>query len=415
MFSYALSLAVLGFAVLIVAWLPSLLKVYPLSYPIVVVAIGLLAYVFPLPLPSPKPLDHPEVTTHLSELCIIIALTGTGLKIDLPFSPKTWVVPLRLVILTMPLSIALMALTAWAWLGLAPASALLIAASLAPTDPVLASDVQVGDPGEGQEDPVRLALTGEAGLNDGLAFPFIYGAIALLTTTGSFQEQLTHWFLFDLIYRVGWGLVGGWFSGKLLAWLIFRLPERIQIKTGVYGFVVLAVTLITYGTIELLHGYGFLAVFVAAVTFRSYERTHHYHQHMHDFSDQIERLFIVVLLLLFGGAINQELLAPLTWPDVGWGLFLLLVIRPLVGMVTLIGTNTTLKERFIIACFGIRGIGSFFYIAYGLEQANFPEAERLWAIIGFVVLVSIIVHGILATPVMKQLDTHYKRTRRRFV
>ncbi|MGA0559722.1 cation:proton antiporter [Larkinella sp. VNQ87] len=407
MASINLLLVVLGIAVLVVAWLPSFLKDYPLSYPTIVVGLGMAIYLFDVPLPEPDPLQYTAITTHLSELCVIIALTGTGLKIDRPFSFKNWRMPLRLVTWAMILTIGAMALVAWYGVGLHPASALLLAASLAPTDPVLAGDVQVGDPGEGGEDNVRFALTGEAGLNDGLAFPFVYGAIALLPAEMPLSERFWNWLAMDVLYRVGVGVLAGWLSGKLLAALIFRLPEKISLKASANGFVVLAVTLTTYGATELVKGYGFLAVFVAAITLRSYERTHEYHRHMHDFSDQIERIFIVILLLLFGGAIAYGLLASLTWPDALLGLTLLLVIRPLAGLVSLAGTPSVRSERWVITFFGIRGIGSFFYLSFGLEKADFPEADRLWAILGFVVLISIVIHGILATPVMKKLDQQH--------
>ena len=170
------------------------------------------------------------------------------------------------------------------------------------------------------------------------------------------------------------------------------------------GFVAVAITLVSYGLTELAEGYGFLAVFVAAVAIRGYERTHHYHREMHDFSDQIERVLIAVLLVLFGGAIVHGLLNPLTWGGAALGLLLLLVIRPLVGWLTLSGSRATPRQRWVIAGFGIRGIGSFFYLAFALEKARFPNPEQLWAITGFVVLVSVTVHGILATPVMNWVD-----------
>ncbi|RIV18087.1 sodium:proton antiporter [Fibrisoma montanum] len=409
MTSYNLLLVVLGVAILAVSWLPSLLKNHPLSYPTLVVGFGLLLYALPFPLPDADPIRYKTLTTHLSELCVIVALTGTGLKIDRPFSVRTWRMPIRLVLYTMILTIAGIALSGWLGLGLHPASAMLLAASLAPTDPVLASDVQVGDPGEGGEDNVRFALTGEAGLNDGLAFPFVYGAIALLPSAASPESRLIDWLTMDVLYRVSVGLLAGWLSGRLLSALIFGLPQRISIKTTAYSFVILAVTLTTYGLTELVKGYGFLAVFIAAITLRGYERSHEYHQHMHDFSDQIERVFIVILLLLFGGAIGQGLLAPLRWSDVALGLGLLFIIRPLAGFIPMAGTRATLSERWVIAGFGIRGIGSFFYLSFGLEKGNFPEPERLWAILGFVVLVSIVMHGMLATPVMNWLDRRHNR------
>ena len=408
---YPLILCFVGVAILGVAWLPSLVKSYPLSYPIVFVGLGALLYTLPLPMPNPMPLAWPQLATHLTEICVIVALTGTGLKIDRPFALRTWRIPLLLATLGMVLTIALVGLTAWLLVGLSAAAAVLLGAVLAPTDPVLAGDVQVGGPGEGKEDAVRFSLTGEAGLNDGLAFPFVYLAIALVPATATWGGEVPHWLLKDVLYRVVVGMVAGWISGKVLAYLIFGLPKKVSIDSRSYGFVAVAITLVSYGLTELAEGYGFLAVFVASVAIRSYERTHHYHREMHDFSDQIERVLIAILLVLFGGAIANGLLKPLTWQGAALGLLLLLVIRPLVGWATLSGSRSTPRQRWVIAGFGIRGIGSFFYLAYALEKARFPNPESLWAITGFVVLVSITIHGILATPVMNWVDREKKEQR----
>jgi len=403
---YDTLLLLIGVAILGVAWLPSLLEKYPLSYPILYIGLGMLAFALPFPFPDTDPSRHQAVATHLTELCVIVALTGTGLKIDYRFSWRTWSIPLRLVGGLMVLCIAVLAVLGWWLAALAPASALLLAASLAPTDPVLAGDVQIemGRAGERREDPVRFALTGEAGLNDGLAFPFVLLAIALVPGTLPLGEVLLHWLWKDLLYRLVVGVAAGWLSGQLLAYLIFKLPKKLMLRPEGYGFVALAVTLISYGATELLHGYGFLAVFIAAITLRSKERTHEYHKQMHTFSDQLERLFIVVILTCLGAAIAGGLLHALTWQGAVVGLLLVLVVRPVLGMLTLLGTRTSLAERWVISGFGIRGIGSLFYISFALEQARFPQAQQLWAITGFVVLVSIVLHGVLATPIMRWLD-----------
>ncbi|WP_019986510.1 cation:proton antiporter [Rudanella lutea] len=407
---YTLVLVVFGVAILAVAWLPSVLEHYPLSYPIVFIIGGWAFYQFPLGLPDPRPTSHPELATHLTELCVIVALMGTGLKIDRRFRWRTWKLPLRLVWLTMTVTILVFAGLNWWWGGWPLATALLLGAALAPTDPVLAGDVQVGDPNEGKEDTVRFALTAEAGLNDGLAFPFVYLAIGLATaTSATLPTTLTTWVWNDLLYRVGMGVLGGWLSGRLLSYLIFGLPQRISIKTSAYGFVALAVTLFSYGITEMLHGYGFLAVFVAAITIRSYERTHEYHEYMHAFSDQIERILIALLLLLFGGSLALGLLDSLQWIDALMGVLLVFVIRPLGGWLTLHRAGAYGLERWVVASFGIRGIGSFFYVAYALQQAPFANPERIWALTGWIVLLSICIHGALATPVMKYLDRQMAR------
>ncbi|MBX0288939.1 cation:proton antiporter [Hymenobacter sp. HSC-4F20] len=407
---YNLILVVLGVAILGVAWLPSLLRKYPLSYPILFVGLGALVFSLPLGLPTPDPVEHSAFTMHLTEICVTVALTGTGLKIDRRFSLIRWRAPLQLVLVLMSITIGIFAVVAWRLGGLLPASALLLAATLAPTDPVLAGDVQVGKPGEGREDTVRFALTGEAGLNDGLAFPFVYLALALLPAAAlPVSERLLHWAWMDVLYRTGMGVLAGWLAGRVLSFLIFDLPHRVRINPEAYGFVALAVTLTAYGVTELLHGYGFLAVFVAAVTLRAHERSHEYHTEMHEFTDQLERLFIVVILILFGGALARGLLAPLTWGGAALGLFLLLVLRPLGGILTLGRSRVTWPERLVISFFGIRGIGSFFYLAYAMHATPLADGRQLWAITGFTVLTSIILHGVLATPVMDWLDRRHGR------
>ncbi|MBO2012262.1 cation:proton antiporter [Hymenobacter negativus] len=411
MLTYDIIMVLLGVAILGVAWLPSLLEKYPLSYPILYILLGMGVFVLPINLVDADPLEHKKLVMHLSELCVIVALTGTGLKIDRPFSLRAWRSPLLLVLVLMVFTIAGLAIAGWWAVGLAPASALLLAASLAPTDPVLAGDVQVGDPGEGREDNVRFALTGEAGLNDGLAFPFVYLALALLPAAAApLSDRVVHWLWFDVGYRIGAGVLLGWLSGKFLAYLIFNLPKRVSIKTEGYGFVALAVTLTSYGVTELVHGYGFLAVFIAAITLRGRERKHEYHKLMHAFTDQMERLFIVALLILLGGAIANGLFNALTWPGAALGILLVLVLRPIGGMLTLArSTRITMAERLVISFFGIRGIGSVFYIAFALEHADFPQARELWAILGFTMLLSITLHGIMATPVMNWLDRRHGR------
>jgi NhaP-type Na+/H+ or K+/H+ antiporter len=407
---YNLILVVLGVAILAVAWLPSLLRKYPLSYPILFVGLGALVFSLPLGLPDPDPVEHSTFVMHLTEICVTVALTGTGLKIDRKFSLRRWRAPLQLVLVLMVITIGVFTVVAWRLGGLLPASAVLLAASLAPTDPVLAGDVQVGKPGEGREDNVRFSLTGEAGLNDGLAFPFVHLAIVLLPVAAlPLSDRLWHWTWMDAGYRTGMGVLGGWLAGRILSFLIFDLPHRVRINPEAYGFVALAVTLTAYGVTELLHGYGFLAVFIASITLRGHERSHEYHTEMHEFTDQLERLFIVVILILFGGALANGLLVPLTWTGAALGLFLLLVLRPAGGLLTLGRSRVSWPERLVISFFGIRGIGSFFYLAFAFSAHQFTEARELWAIAGFTVLTSIIMHGTLATPVMNWLDRRHGR------
>ncbi len=400
---YDIGLMVVGLAAFGVVGFPRILAGRPLSYPIIYVAAGAIFFSLPLGFDGPDPVEYRVVTERFTELGVIIALMGAGIGLSRPFGWRSWRPTWQLLGITMPLTIAAVALLGWGTLGLAPAAAVLLGAVLAPTDPVLASDVQVEGPSE-EEDEVRFALTSEAGLNDGLAFPFTNLAV-LLAIGGSW---LGEFLLVEVLYKVAMGTVAGLAVGRLLGFAIFGrgspLPKTMD------GLVALAATFISFAAAELLGGYGFLAVFVAAVMIRHAERRHDYHEALHDFVGQVERLVTAVLLILFGGAITTGLWADLGWWEIGTAVVIVLVVRPIAGWLGLLGTGAARFERGAIAFFGIRGVGSFYYLAYATNQVDFGQAERLWGIVSLVVVISIVVHGITASPAMRRLDRLRSKT-----
>ncbi|MBD3837010.1 cation:proton antiporter [Brevundimonas sp.] len=401
---YILILFVVGALIALVAWLPLLFRRAPLSLPIVCVALGAGLFSLPQVAFDPLPQTYPEITERLTEFVVIIALMGAGLKIDRIFRPKRWGVTWRLLGVTMTLSIVAIATLGWA-MGLGVAGAVLLAGTLAPTDPVLASDIQVGPPREGGEDEVRFGLTSEAGLNDGLAFPFVNLAIALaLAAAGVEADWVLEWLTVNVLWEVGAGLGIGWAIGWLFGWLTFAIPVNTRLAATRDGFIVLAATFLSYSITEMLHCYGFLAVFITALAFRHADRDHDFHVEMHDFIEQIERMAMMVVLVLFGGALASGLLAPLGALDVAAAFVIVLVVRPLAGLIGLIGFRRPMREKLILAFFGIRGVGSFYYLAYGLNNAPFEQGDRLWAIVGLICLLSILLHGITVTPVMRMFD-----------
>jgi NhaP-type Na+/H+ or K+/H+ antiporter len=406
MSAYIVVMTGFGVLVLLTAWLPMLLKELPLSLPIFCVGLGALIFSLPqVPGIGPHPQEHLALTEHLTEFIVIIALMGAGLKLDRPLAWATCMLTWRLLGVAMPLTIAALAILAYALLGLGIATAILLAAALAPTDPVLASDVQVGPPGEGLEDEVRFTLTSEAGLNDGLAFPFVNLAIALAVASQTGEPWLFHWLSVDVVWKLGAGLVVGWVVGRLLGWLTFRLPNRAKLSRTGDGFVALGITCLAYGLTEMAHGYGFLAVFVAALGLRSVERNNKYHEKLHDFVEQLERLSMMMLLVLFGGAIaDGGLLRNLTLDIALYALVAIFLVRPLIGWISLLGRSQKWDEKIVISFFGIRGLGSAYYLAYGLNHAQFEEPDVLWSTTGLIVLISILLHGITVTPVMRHLD-----------
>ena len=404
--------AAVGLAALAAALLPRLLGRIPISMPMVFLGVGLLAFGLIDSLPNPDPRLNETFALHLTEACVIISLMGAGLALNRAVGWRSWRTTWRLLGIAMPLSMLALGLLGWSVLGLGVAASVLLAAALAPTDPVLASEVQVAEPGADPdsdddvgEDEARFALTSEAGLNDGLAFPFTYAAIAISVAGVAPSGWLGHWLGVDVLWRVAVGVLFGLGIGWVLRKLFFAAPSRnFRLAEHAEGFVALAATFLAYGVTELVEGYGFLAVFVCACTIRAGERSHGYHRVLHQYVEQIERLLTVLILILLGGAIARGLLSGIGWREVAVALAFLLVIRPLAGWVALLRGRTGPRERWVIAFFGVRGIGSLFYVTYALQKGEFPAGDEIWALVGLVVAGSILIHGVAATPVMGFLD-----------
>jgi NhaP-type Na+/H+ or K+/H+ antiporter len=404
--TYVLVLGGFGALVLLTAWLPMVLRQLPLSLPICCVGIGATLAAMPgLADVAFHPRERIELVERFSEFVVIVSLMGAGLKLDRLVGWRRWIVTWRLLGIAMPLTILALTGIAAGLLGLGVAAALLLAAALAPTDPVLASDVQVGPPQQGQEDEMRFALTSEAGLNDGLAFPFVHLAIALAAADGVGVWPLGKWLAVDVIWKIGAGVALGALIGRGMGWLTFHLPNRAKLSRTGDGLVALGITCLTYAAVEAAHGYGFVGVFVAALALRSAHRGHGYHHKMHNYAEELERLLMMVLLVGFGAAlVGGGLLAALTWQAVAFALAALFVVRPLCGWVSLLGFAEPASERAVISFFGIRGVGTVYYLAYAMHHAAFEQADLLWATAGLTILVSILLHGVTVTPILSYLD-----------
>jgi NhaP-type Na+/H+ or K+/H+ antiporter len=410
----AVTYAVIGVLTLVAALLPRLLRRAPVSLPMVFLAAGAVTFAVIGPLPDPDPREYPGFTLHLTELCVIISLMGAGLALNRPIGWRRWSSTWRMLGVAMPVTMILAALLGWALLGFGVAAAVLLAAAVAPTDPVLATEVQVAEPtGESEkiDDEARFTLTSEAGLNDGLAFPFVFAAIAISLVGPAPSGWFLEWLAMDVLWRLSAGVLAGLAIGWMLRKLFFGTrSSKIQLAHAAEGFVALAATFLAYGFTELINGYGFIAVFVCACTIRAGERSHSYHQVLHQYIEQLERLLTVGILILLGGAATTGLLAGLSWRDVVVAVVIILIVRPLSGWIGLAHGKTGPRDRGVIAFFGVRGIGSLFYVSYALQEGNFVEQDALWRIICVVVITSVVIHGVSATPVMGYLDRLRIRT-----
>lgn len=403
---YIIGLLIIGIAALGMAWMPALTRVIRVSYSLIYMLLGMLLFSLVPVLPDADPHQYPNFTLRITELVVVVALMGSGLKIDEPFSLKQWAYPLRLVTIGMVACIAMTAFVAWYWIGMDPASAILVGAILSPTDPVLASDVQVGPPQEGEKEDVRFTLTAEGGMNDGTAFPFVWlGVLLSISFFGSSASWIT-WSGVYLVYKLAAGLACGYLLGKGISYVLFSLPERYRVVRIEDGFVALSVTLLVYAATELVKGYGFIAVFVCALTLRNHEMDHRLHKTLHSFSDQIERILVAIVLLLFGGTIVDGILDYLTWQLALLGISFLLLIRPVTTWFSLAGTRLHRRERAAISFFGIRGIGSLYYMSFAMQQAKLEWLHQLWSTVAFVIFLSVIIHGITANTAITKLEKH---------
>ncbi|MAY88147.1 MAG: sodium:proton antiporter [Pseudooceanicola sp.] len=402
---YHIALAAIGIIVITARWLPRLVsRNEPASAPLMII-FGAVATLAIPDVPSlPDPRDTPLPWELLSELTVIIALFGTGMRIDSVRPWRNWGPTVRLLVIGMPLTITLVALLGIGLEGLTVAGAILLGAVVAPTDPVLAADVQVGPPHEGGEHPVRFTLTTEAGLNDGLAFPFVYLGLIVAAEGLNPGSWAVEWFAWDVCYRIAIGACAGWAGGRALAFVLFSVPSKAPLADTGSGVIALAGVLLCYGSTELVEGYGFIAVAVMGLTLRRVEEDHHFHRRLHDFSESIEHALTSVLLIALG-SILPIVFADLTWNQVWIALILILIVRPVSGWLSLAGTDIPRQDRAAIAVYGVRGIGSIYYLCYAMNHMEFVNESQLWSLVGLIILLSTILHGFSVSWAMRKIET----------
>ena len=355
-----------------------------------------------------QPLEDALITERAAEFAVIIALFAAGLKLERPLNWNSWRYVARLLAIAMPLTIAAVALYGTQAMGLSLAGAIALGAVLAPTDPVLAGDIGVGPPGDEEEREPNFSITGEAGLNDGLAFPFVFLAVFVAESDGGGTDWLAEWFLSDVLYAIVVGVVLGAVLGYGLAALAVRLRDRKLFLTSFDGWLAPAAVLIIYGATEVTGAYGFLAAFAGGVAFRRYEYGHEYNRRVHDGAEMIEKFAELALVLVLASSVN---LTGLAVPELsGWLLvpLLLLVIRPAAVLIALMRSGLPPGERAFVGWFGVRGIGSLYYVAVIIGEGVLPVAEErvLFWTVTITILASIVVHGLTASSLSRRWVPH---------
>ena len=430
--AFNLGVLIIGLLLIVMTMGSSFVSRLPLSAAMLYLGAGVAIGPLGLGLVQLDALENRVLLERVTEIAVLISLFTAGMKLELPLHDKRWRIPIQLATLSMVLTVAAVTALGVYGLGLSLGASVLLGAILAPTDPVLASDVQVSDPSD--RDRLRFGLTGEGGLNDGTAFPFVMLGLGLLGVH-ELGENGWRWWTIDVFWSVIGGLGIGYLLGTLVGGAIIYLRVRHKEALRSDEFIALGLVALTYGVALLCHTYGFLAVFAAGLALRRIddrkavttaqqtseksdfgadlsadekaasgpEAQANLMNSVQRFNSQLESFIEVGIVLAVG-----VLLATVKFEwDVLWFVpVLFLLIRPIAVCIGLAGTRLKVSQRNLISWFGIRGIGSLYYLLYAINQGIEPElAEQLLSITLAVVVASVVAHGISVTPLM----THYEK------
>ena len=423
---FALWFVVAGLLLTLMALGKTTLSRLPLStaqlYLLVGVAIGPLG----IGLLLIDPIEQAALLERLSETAVVISLFAAGLKLRTPLTNRRWFLPIRLATVSMTLTVfGIAALGHWG-LGLPWGAAILLGAVLAPTDPVLAADVQIENPDD--TDRLRFSLTGEAGFNDGAAFPFVMLGLGLLGLH-DLGDGLWKWVTIDVLWAIFGGIAVGALMGMAVGRLVVYLRRTHKEAVGTDDFLALGLVALAYGVALLISTYAFLAAFAAGLALRAEERRETGDEAAEDveamaregeeeaiavdehvapafmatavlgFAEQLERIGAVTLVVMVGAMLHLA-----EWSlDMLWFVpVVLFVIRPLAVFAGLLRSRSTDLQRELVAWFGIRGIGSIYYLMFAETHDLYDGfTEQLLGLVLTVITVSIVVHGLSVTPIMR--------------
>lgn len=412
----------IGSLLLVVGFTFSYLKSVPATSSIVYLLIGFIVGPMGFELFHFNPLEESALLELLTEIAVLISLYCAGVKMPAPVTLKRWRNPLQLAVVSMVLTVGLVTLFGYYWLALPLGAAVLLGAVVAPTDPVLATEIQVryaDDP-----DELRFALTCEAGMNDGSAFPFVMLGLGLLGLH-DLGEAGWRWMAVDVLWASGAGIGIGILAGVGVGWLVSKIRTRFVATAFLESFLGLGLIAFAYGISLLVDAWGFLAVFSAAVALRHTELKlaglkQGYsvpveaplegepqaiaHVHVSEssliFNEHLERLAEIVLVLMIGGSLFWD---SWSWRAVGFAAFVFFVARPVSVHLGMLGSRAPMRMRHLMGWFGVRGIGSLYYLMYAIQH-GLPEdvALELIHLILAVVALSILVHGVSVKPTIER-------------
>lgn len=397
------------------------MRALPFTTSIVYLTVGLLLGPTVLGVFHFQPYKESAMLELLTEMAVLVSLFSVGVKMPFPIKFSQWKMPALLATASMLITVTLVAAFAYYLLGLPLGAGILLGAIVSPTDPVLATDVQIREPGD--RDQLRFTLTCEAGMNDGTAFPFVMLGLGLLGLHDLGQSGM-QWLALDVLWATAGGIAIGIAAGKLLAWLTNRLRLHNPDNALRHEFLSLGLIGVVYGLAVGLHTWGFLAVFFAAVALHQREIRQDKEQDEKEvisndesaprstvsedslaFKSYLEGLAEVIIILLVGGMMAREYW---NWQTIGFALFLFAVARPISVLAIMAGSKAPWRMRSLVAWFGIRGLGSLYYLMYAMQHGlSHDISKKLLPLTLVVITLSIIMHGISVKPLLDKL--WYKR------
>jgi sodium/hydrogen antiporter len=391
--TYILILFVVGLLLLLATLGSGWIARLPLSYALIYLLVGIGLGPYGIGLIKLRP--NAEFLERMTEFVVIVSVFSCGLKMNRPLRILPWQSPIRLI-----------AIAHW-FLGMNWGEAILLGSILAPTDPVLASEVQLAHIED--RDELRFGLTSEGGLNDALAFPFVYFGIYALEDN-NWDNWFKKWVAIDIFWAIAVGILMGFLVAKGILWLDRFLQQQKPVEELLQDLVAFSAILLTYSLTELVNGYGFVAVFVAGlVVGKTYREDYHResldsrekHLSQLEFIEQIEKLLEIGTILVLGSLLLLEPIFQYLGQALVIAFLLFVVIRPLGVWLSTIGMRLPASTNWLFGWFGIRGVGSIYYLTYAMGKGLKGEiAEQISWITLITIALSVIIHGISATPLM---------------
>ncbi|GAB3447962.1 cation:proton antiporter [Massilia solisilvae] len=406
-----------GLTLIAMMLIGTLLARLPLSGAMIYLALGFVLGPAGIGIVMPDPWRNTAMLELSAEAALLISLFAVGLKLEVPLLDRRWLAPLRLAFVSMTITVGLIAAMGVYGLRLPLGAAVLLGGILAPTDPVLASGVQ---PESGHTPtPARFNLAGEGALNDGSAFPFVLLGLGLMGWH-DLGANAWHWWLVDLLWATFGGTLIGAMVGGVLGTLVVFLRNRHQEALGLSEFLSLGTVGVAYGLAQLCLASGFLAVFTAGLALRRVQEhpwmsqvssppasmapAHSHHasaamkREVQGFNEQLEKLAELVLVTLTGAMLGYITIFPALWWFTAMAIF---AVRPLSVFLGMAGSAAPPRRCVVMGWFGIRGIGSIYYLMYALDHGlSGALAQQFAALTLVAVTASIVLHGVTVHPVM---------------